>query len=575
MIYKLKVEDRNYDQWSTHNSTSLAVVDISLDPVREKLFHQDIFDYSENQVTITHSSVRQMKNITGILVLGGNKTYGRTKKGTFLYKCIPDDRRLPIFLVPHKIKIEFNKKLTNKYVIFTFLHWKEKHPRGSLVQVLGTVDKLDAFYEYQLYCKSLYASIQNFTKKTMRALKNKSEQCYIDAIMKQYTIEDRRGYRIITIDPKNSKDYDDAFGIRSLDDSHVQLSIYISNVSLWMDVMDLWSSFSQRIATIYLPDRRRPMLPTILSDALCSLQEQCTRFAFTLDICINTQTNTIERTSYANTCIRVERNYDYNAADLLKDNDYQQTLALVKQLNVGRKYVDKIEDSHDVIAYLMILMNFLSAREMQKHKTGLYRAVVMRQTEELPSSIPNNVKKFLKGWMSSGGKYVDYAHIEGHALLHLEAYIHITSPIRRLVDLLNMINLQDKLGLCGCTPESLKFHTNWTDSLDYINSTMRSIRKVQNDSSLLHMCFNNPDQLKKTYCGFVFERIERNDGLYQYLVYLPDLKLMNRITTRHCLENRTMHDFKIYLFMDEDRLKQKIRLEYLTIEVNTGDERSL
>jgi len=36
-----------------------------------------------------------------------------------------------------------------------------------------------------------------------------------------------------------------------------------------------------------------------------------------------------------------------------------------------------------------------------------------------------------------------------------------------------------------------------------------------------------------------------------------------------------MHDFKIYLFMDEDRLKQKIRLEYLTVEVNSGNERSL
>jgi len=69
--------------------------------------------------------------------------------------------------------------------------------------------------------------------------------------------------------------------------------------------------------------------------------------------------------------------------------------------------------------------------------------------------------------------------------------------------------------------------------------------------------------LKKVYNGFVFERIERNDGLFQYLVYLPELKMMNRITTRHSLEDRTMHNFKIYLFMDEDRLKQKIRLEYI------------
>ena len=563
MKYKLKVADRNYETWAAHEAASLDIVDISLNPAREKLFDQDIFDYSDKQVTIKHSSVRQMKNIPGILVLSGNTTYGRSKKGAFIYKCIPDDRRLPVFLITHKIKIGFSKKLTNKYIIFTFLHWKDKHPRGTIVQVLGIVDQLDAFYEYQLYCKSLYASIQNFTKKTMRALKNKSEQQYINMIMERYTIEDRRQKKIITIDPKNSKDYDDAFGITSLDDTHIQLSIYIANVSLWMDVMDLWSSFSRRIATIYLPDRRRPMLPTILSDALCSLQENRSRFAFVLDIDINTETWDIERTSFANTCICVERNYDYDSSSLSSDNCYVEVLALVKKINKVHKYVERVSDSHDVIAYLMIMMNFLSAKEMQKHKTGLYRAVLMRQTEVYPTHIPKEVRKFLKGWMSSGGKYVTYSNIEGHALLGLKAYTHITSPIRRLVDLLNMLNLQDKLGLFAYNDRSLKFHDDWYNALDYINKTMRAIRKVQNDSSLLALCFLHPERLKKVYNGFVFERIERNDGLFQYLVYLPELKMMNRITTRHSLEDRTMHNFKIYLFMDEDRLKQKIRLEYI------------
>ena len=253
-------------------------------PVREKLFDQDIFEYDNGKLTLCHSSVRQMVNIPGVLVLSGNKTYGSSKKGAYFYKCIPDDRRLPIFIISHRVKIEFQKNQVNKYIIFKFLHWKEKHPKGTIVQVLGTVDKLDSFYEYQLYCKSLYASIQTFTKKTMFALKNRSEQCYIDMILGKYAIEDRRDREIITIDPANSKDYDDAFGITSLGERSVCISIYISNVSLWMDIMDLWTSFSQRIATIYLPDRRRPMLPTILSDALCSLQEKCSRFAFTLDI---------------------------------------------------------------------------------------------------------------------------------------------------------------------------------------------------------------------------------------------------------------------------------------------------
>ena len=45
MKYKLKVEDRNYETWTTHDPHSLESTQISLDPVREKLFDQDIFEY--------------------------------------------------------------------------------------------------------------------------------------------------------------------------------------------------------------------------------------------------------------------------------------------------------------------------------------------------------------------------------------------------------------------------------------------------------------------------------------------------------------------------------------------------
>ena len=48
----------------------------------------------------------------------------------------------------------------------------------------------------------------------------------------------------------------------------------------------IWDSFSDRISTIYLPDRRRPMLPTCLSECLCSLLEKRTRFSFVCELTI-------------------------------------------------------------------------------------------------------------------------------------------------------------------------------------------------------------------------------------------------------------------------------------------------
>ena len=120
-----------------------------------------------NLVTILHSSVRCMPVIPGVLVLNESKTYGKIKD-RHLYRCIPDDRRLPVFLMAYKPRVGFSKNMTNKYVVFKFKAWEGKHPIATNVQTIGDVSELVNFYEYQLYCKSLYASIQDLTKKTMQ-----------------------------------------------------------------------------------------------------------------------------------------------------------------------------------------------------------------------------------------------------------------------------------------------------------------------------------------------------------------------------------------------------------------------
>ena len=201
-------------------------------PIEHKMFNQDIFTYENGDVNILHSSARY-EVIPAVLALENSQTYGRMKD-KFLYKCIPDDKRL-LFSVPYKIKLGFSKSIKNKYVVFQFRSWEGKHPIGSLTQTIGDVNQLDAFYEYQLYCKSLYASIQNITKKTMRKLKEKTEEEYIDMIKTKSDLKDYRDLRNIwSIDPSTSRDFDDAFDIEKLEDGH-RISIYISMYSSgWM-----------------------------------------------------------------------------------------------------------------------------------------------------------------------------------------------------------------------------------------------------------------------------------------------------------------------------------------------------
>jgi exoribonuclease R len=239
--------------------------------------------------------------------------------------------------------------------------------------MIGSVDILDNFYEYQLYCKSLNASIQTFNKDTHNALKRMGHDEFIDNISVKYpSIEDRTDVKIFTIDPQKSVDFDDAFSIDASSNIY-KLSIYISNVTIWLDVLNLWDSFSRRISTIYLPDRKRPMLPTILSDCLCSLQANQHRIAFVMDLFIDVNTMHINDIKYSNCKIRVYKNYCYEEAGLLRDPNYILLFDIVQRLSANYKYINSVRNSHDVVCYLMILMNFHSAKELLRNKTGIFR----------------------------------------------------------------------------------------------------------------------------------------------------------------------------------------------------------
>jgi exoribonuclease R len=574
-VFKIYVNDRNYSSWNIFETANFQPVNLEINPIENKLFSNDVFSVDDaKNVKLIHSSIRSGTSMPGVLIISGNKTYGRQQKNKkegqknncrLLYKCIPDDMRLPPFLIPYEIKnVGFSKVFVNLYVTFSYVEWNDKHPLGILNQVIGPVDILDNFYEYQLYCKSLNASIQKFQKDTTIALQDKtSHETFIENICDKFPcIENRTDWHIFTIDPPKSVDFDDGFSIKQLDDNIQQLSIYIANVTILMDVLNLWDSFSQRISTIYLPDRKRPMLPTVLSDCLCSLQEKHNRFAFVMDVFI--QNNEITQIKYSNCMIKVHKNYSYEEDSLLINPNYIKLMDTTKKLSKKYKYINNVRNSHELVCYLMILMNYNCATEMIKHKAGIFRSTIIKKEFSVPDNIPEDVSKFIKIWNSSSGQYINGEELDTkqirHEMLELDAYIHITSPIRRLVDLLNIIKFQQNTGIIKLSENSDKFYNKWLDNLEYINTTMRSIRKVQIDCTLLDLCSNNQDIMEKEYDGYVFDKILRNDGLFQFMVFLPELKLSSRITLRDNIGNFENKKFKLFLFNDEESFKKKIRL---------------
>lgn len=558
-MLKIHIDDRRYESFRVVEPTELKELSIPIVPLDEKMFHNDIFEYSNGCVKLLHSPTRTAKNLSGILILDNNKTYGKVKD-KFLYRCVPDDKRLPEFIVPYLPKMkEFSKKLVNIYITFTFSKWDGKHPMGVIQHNIGGVNDLTNFYEYQLYCKSLNASMSGFTRATSQAFKTQSHLDCIEGIVKKYpALDDRRDVKVISIDPLRSQDFDDALSYRRDGDYDI-VSIYIANVSVWIEALELWGSFSERVATIYLPDRKRPMLPTLLSDCLCSLVENETRFALTIDLSI--KDGMVESYKLTNSIVKVFRNYTYEEDALLRDESYIKIMESLASLVPNYKFMTKVKDSHDVVTYSMILMNSICADDMMQHKNGIYRSVAVKHSLVVPEALPNDVKDFIRIWNSYSGKYTSYQEDMKHELMKFDSYIHITSPIRRLVDLLNLINIQENHNLMEFTQPCKTFYKHWYDRLDYINTTMRSIRRIQADCAMLHMCNTDVETASTKFDGYMFDCIERNDGLFQYMVYLPSIKLTNRVTLREKLPEYTKKEFKMYLFNDEANLKKKIRLQ--------------
>ena len=103
-VYKLRIPSRQETTFGVVDAYTLKDVPppIGFSPFDHKMFNQDIFTYNDSKVEILHSSARCMKVIPGVLVLANTSSFGRVKD-KLLYKCIPDDKRIPIFLVPYKI----------------------------------------------------------------------------------------------------------------------------------------------------------------------------------------------------------------------------------------------------------------------------------------------------------------------------------------------------------------------------------------------------------------------------------------------------------------------------------------
>ena len=84
---------------------------------------------------------------------------------------------------------------------------------------------------------------------------------------------------VITIDPIDARDFDDAISLERLENGHWRLGVHIADVSHFVRPgTALGREARARATSVYLPDRVIPMLPEIISNSLASLQPGKVRY---------------------------------------------------------------------------------------------------------------------------------------------------------------------------------------------------------------------------------------------------------------------------------------------------------
>ncbi|MDB6133064.1 MAG: 3-5 exonuclease [Verrucomicrobiales bacterium] len=311
--------------------------------------------------------------------------------------------------------------------------------------------------------------------------------------------EDCRQEHIITIDPFDARDFDDAIGVKALPKGGYELSVHIADVAHYVvpgSALD--KEARERGNSTYLVDRVIPMLPERLSNGLCSLrphEDKLTRFA------VLTYDAKGQRTGqrFGSGVIRSSRRYSYEEAmnslknpvpgdadsELLQrawslasklrarrfdngalDMDFPEIKIILDEHGVPVRLATVIYDeSHQLIEEFMLAANAAVAETLlQSGRPAVYRIHEDPDPSKLDDlrqllgaagirtgdlSVRTELQRAVAAMagraeapvlkislLKSLKRAVYHPDSLGHYGLNFEHYTHFTSPIRRYADLI-------------------------------------------------------------------------------------------------------------------------------------------
>lgn len=275
---------------------------------------------------------------------------GRFEKNKYFGYVIPDSRvvRNDIYIAK---KNYLNAKEGDK-VVCELLYFdpedSKKEPEGRIIEILGKAGNIDTEIlaiskKYNLrkqfpedvnnealnLSKEWNKKIENDETPEELGLKNDNQSQSPDL---RLDIRDRVCF---TIDPEDAKDYDDAVSVEKNENGGYTLGVHIADVSFFViENSPLDVEALNRGTSVYLLNSVIPMLPESLSNDICSLKPNLSRFTFSVDIELS-KNYSVKSYKIYKSVIKSKRRFSYEEVQNIidkKKGDFKKELVLMNQI---------------------------------------------------------------------------------------------------------------------------------------------------------------------------------------------------------------------------------------------------
>lgn len=263
---------------------------------------------------------RREARVVEILEHAYTDVVGTFEKSSNFGFVVPDDRHLNSDIFIPALKTMGAKDNSKVVCHLTYYGSQNRKPEGEITEIIGLkgepgVDILSIVKENDIPTDFPEEVLAEAKKVSGRGKVKKSD-------IKGR--EDLRDVMMVTIDGEDSKDLDDAVSLR-MDGKDYILGVHIADVSHYVkEDSALDKEALKRSTSVYLPDRVIPMLPTDLSNGICSLNEGVDRLAMSCIMRID-DTGAIKDHRIVESVIRSNHRMTYTSVNkILEDEDQEE-----------------------------------------------------------------------------------------------------------------------------------------------------------------------------------------------------------------------------------------------------------